>query len=70
MKIETKYDIGQEVWFRSLEYNKRATIYGIAAIIFSDNDLSIRYDLSRHGNFYEKSEHELFPTKEELLKSL
>ena len=70
MKIETKYNIGQEVWFKYLGYNKCATIFAINIIVFDDNDADIGYKLSKHGSFYECAEYELFPTKEELLKSL
>lgn len=70
VKIETKYDIGQEVWFKSFGYNKCATIYAINIIVFDNNDTEIRYKLSKHGSFYDRAEFELFPTKEELLKRL
>ena len=62
MKIETKYDIGQEVWVMSMNRPYCAKITGI------------RIDI--HGLFYNieyilsKREEDIFPTKEELLKSL
>lgn len=69
MTIETKYNIGDEVWFL---YNREPVNKDIRAIktgtsrrlqyikyVFRENELS-----------FEKDESELFPTKEELLKSL
>lgn len=66
MTIETKYNIGQEVWFTT--FNKRpasAKINGIK-ITGSKNHL-IEYQFLDYGARFENS---LFPTKEELLKSL
>lgn len=68
MKIETKYDIGQEVWF--FYYGKifkdiithRMTI----AVGNQRDDVAIY----RTRNFNNLTEYELFPTKEELIKSL
>lgn len=70
MKIETKYDIGQEVWV--IDHNKPTKgivgridtthIVGLSQIIyylnFGQNEPVIR------------KERFLFPTKEELIKSL
>lgn len=62
MKIETKYDIGQEVWVMTMGKPYCAKI---TAIHIDKNGLlyNIKYLLA-------KKEEELFPTKEELLKSL
>lgn len=75
MKIETKYDIGQEVWFM---WNNKATqreIVGVAVQI-EDGLQAEEYDVEHlegeDGVLYGltlKLE-DLFPTKEELLKSL
>lgn len=66
MKIETKYDIGQEVW--TLVANR----------LYKGKVLSFKVDVSLAGvNVHYiigkgvlLSEEKLFPTKEELLKSL
>ena len=67
MKIETKHDIGQEVWYNG--YSE----------IFKDKICQIKVKIDYLGVthiYYElwgdvtKEEHQLFPTKEELLKSL
>lgn len=62
MKIETKFDIGQEVWVMTMN---RPYCTKIIAIHIDENGLSynLKYLLA-------KKEEELFPTKEELLKSL
>lgn len=64
MTIETKYNIGDEVWF--IDGHNRPRRDRVTSIRIM-HDLSIMYyfevSLSR-------DEEELFPTKEELLKSL
>ena len=64
MTIETKYNIGDEVWLMS--YNNHPNRGRIVAIIIK-SDLSILYHFLFFGSREEK---ELFRTKEELLKSL
>ena len=54
MTIETKYNIGDKVWFQTLGTNHNANIIHI----------------NNKGYSYERHEDELFPTKEELLNSL
>lgn len=75
MTIETKYDIGQEVWFM---WNNKATHRKIVGIsIIKDNEQqSEEYDIAGLEDddmtlcdVTFKSE-DTFPTKEELLKSL
>ena len=64
MTIETKYNIGDEVWFMSHRgYPRRDRVASIRIM----PDLSILYYLE--ANLF-REEDELFPTKEELLKSL
>lgn len=70
MEIRTKYNIGDEVWFQTLGINYKAKVMEIRMRIFSDNDIIINYSLERSGYYYERNEDDLFPTKEELLKSL
>ena len=70
MTIDTKYNIGDEVWFQTLGINYNATVRKIVIHIFIDGDVIINYKLDRAGYVYERDEDELFPTKEELLKSL
>lgn len=66
MTIETKYNIGDEVWFMFDEKPIRGTIKNIGS--------HISINVVINGNSYifrrEAKGFELFPTKEELLKSL
>ena len=73
MKIETKYDIGQEVWFMNRNKCESSTVKGMKIASVNGNYLgyvnhvSIDYSLEEVGIYPECA---LFPTKEELLKSL
>ena len=64
MKIETKYDIGQEVWIKT--YSGNIYCNRITEIHIKKGGV-IMYSFL---NFADREEHELFPTLEELLKSL
>lgn len=73
MTIETKYNIGNEVWFMHDNSVKSARIIKIEAVIEKDmNSAGIHKTTLYHLFDYHKSyrESQLFPTKEELLKSL
>lgn len=70
MKIDTKYNIGDEVWFKTLGINYKANVTKIVIHVFIDGNVIINYDIARSGYEYERNEDELFLTKEELLKSL
>ncbi len=72
MTIETKYNIGDEVW---TEFYMKPTKMVVAALLFvKDADVEkIMYSVVKpdnHREFYDAAESKLFPTKEELLKSL
>lgn len=69
MTIETKYNIGDEVWFRTLKFNKKAKVIGVT-INLREDGVIIEYGLERKGYYYQRRESDLFPTKEELIKSL
>ena len=71
MTIETKYNIGDEVWITNIFMNPiEVKIYGIVAEI-KDNKVLIDYHvgLSKDSSSLIKEEL-VFLTKEELLKSL
>ena len=70
MTRETKYNIGQEVWFQTLGINYKVKVIHITIDAFPDGEHIIHYNLHNQGYSYERNEDELFPTKEELLKSL
>ena len=67
MTIETKYDIGQEVWYNGYEEIFQDEICQIKVNIDCLGEIHIGYEL--WGDVI-KEEYQLFPTKEELLKSL
>ena len=78
MKIETKYDIGQEVWVMKDNRPKKLKVNGISvegldgmynSCIHSGIE-SVKYDLGERIRPMIYSEIYLYPTKEELLKSL
>lgn len=72
MTIKTKYDIGQEVWVRTSEFSLFSTIKAIKAIhnILYEEVVGI-YDYQYYVDCLGWiEEQEIFPTKEELLKSL
>jgi hypothetical protein len=73
MTIQTKYNIGDTVWYISNPYNKATTsvIYGIEVFRYKTqtHNTRIMYLLdSASGVQYEESR--LFPSKEELINSL
>ena len=76
MKIETKYSIGQEVWF--MENNKPRTMKVWDIVIEIKTKFDGQYEYGSYvriyyhdfGNHVKIVESELFPTKEELLKNL
>ena len=70
MTIETKYNIGDEVWFILGATAKKGEVLEITFTKIEDILTGYYYNVSvgtSHASFYEK---QLFPTKEELLKSL
>ena len=64
MTIETKYNIGDEVWVKT--YSGNVYCNRITGIHIKQDGLIV-YSLL---NFADRTEDELFPTKEELLNSL
>ena len=71
MTIETKYNIGDEVWCYIASECLLLRVVGIC-ILWDKSSKSIRYILSEDGVdlTITLGESVLFPTKEELLKSL
>lgn len=67
MTIETKYNIGDEVWYRGCEEIFQDTICEIKVNIDCFGEAHIHYIL---WNDVLREENDLYPTKEELLKSL
>lgn len=69
MKIETKYDIGQEVWTLNIfDEPCKGEILSISTFnMYKKRHDYVSYYIQNIGSRIEK---ELSPTKEELLKSL
>lgn len=71
MTIETKYDIGQEVWIISKGKAVKDVVDMIHIHIGCDKNISYSFNSRRLlGLFETMEESSIFPTKEELLKSL
>lgn len=76
MTIKTKYNIGDELWF--MANNKPTTIKVWNIIVEIKTKCDGQYTYGTHHKIYYQDyygyhkilEQELFPTKEELLKSL
>lgn len=64
MKIETKYNIGDEVWFKT-SYLHIVSAKIISIGVHGENDYIYCFK-----DYSSRIESLLFPTKEELLKSL
>ena len=75
MTIETKYNIGDEVWVKWKGEIYRTKIDAITVETFCRMDdeaikTNIRYDMIVPDAYLSYREYAVFPTKEELIKSL
>lgn len=71
MTIETKYDIGQEVWIISKGKAVKDVVDMIHIHIGCNKNIRYSFNSRRAlGLFETMEESSIFPTKEELLKSL
>lgn len=71
MTIETKFNIGDEVWFMKENKPTKKVVDFIEIITASATSKSfIQYGLKMEGVVERVTEKNLFSTKEELLKSL
>ena len=71
MTIETKYNIGDEVWFMFVNKPIKGTVAKIDVDIAKTGDRYIEhYKVEVSDVWYCKIGQLLFPTKEELIKSL
>lgn len=69
MKIETKYNVGDEVWATNFGHQLRGLVSEINIYVSSDG-VMLLYMVCFGGRLIAVTESSLFPTKEELLKSL
>lgn len=73
MTIETKYNIGNEVYYRDINTIAKGKILNIKIDCNYGHHNTVIYSVSNQDNRFtaiQILEWELFPTKEELLKSL
>lgn len=71
MTIETKYNIGDEVWVKTRTTGvQKWKIREITIEILKNGKYRELYRIKRDGLYYIAFLSELFPTKEELLKTL
>jgi hypothetical protein len=71
MKIETKYNIGDKVWVYVLDEPYEVVIQGIEYTNYKTSKHILYYVTDYEYDFCNKlCEDSLYPTKEELLKSL
>ena len=70
MKIETKYDIGQEVWAYWIGQPQKCIIVSITSRVYKIGKVLDYTVENPNGTQFDRLESDLYPTKEELLKSL
>ena len=70
MTIETKYDIGDEVWAHLDEQGMKGEVVNIGIYIKPNSSVESWYNVMFDGDDVCLPSTYLFPTKEELLKSL
>lgn len=70
MTIETKYNIGEEVWWKIKKHNGNAIVESISITIGGNMPSRLIGVKLADGVKLTFHEHELYATKEELLKSL
>lgn len=68
MKIETKYNIGDEVWINILGCNEKAKVVTIVCYVCIDGSVLINYQLTAHGVSRFRNESAIFNTKDEIIK--
>jgi hypothetical protein len=67
MKIDTKYNIGDEVWYKGFKEIFHDRISNIRIDVDCLREIQIYYELWGNATKYEC---QLFPSQEELLKSM
>ena len=70
MKFETKFNIGDNVWFDYLGKCYEGRIYAISPVVYSSNMVHIIYNIMFKMCPIERDENHVFRTKQELLDSL
>lgn len=70
MKIETKYDIGDKVWFDVNFKPNFGEIQRIEIVVFEDKGYMPRYLIKHDGSITREFENNVYRTKEGLLNGL
>jgi hypothetical protein len=70
MTIETKYNIGDEVWLMAWGIPRRGRVWKITTMSYDSGETEEFYILFGDDGVFSSNRDEIFPTKEELLKSL
>lgn len=71
MTIETKFNVGDEVWFMHANKPIKGCVLRMDIAVARKGDgYSEDYEVEVDGFFHYQNYQSLFPTKEELLKSL
>lgn len=71
MEIKTKYNIGDEVWISHKSRIHNGIVDFISIDVTKENTMTVYYHIDEaNGISCTFEEQQLFPTKEELLKSL
>lgn len=73
MNIETKFDIGQDVWYIHGGKARHSKVSYLEILYRNNRDMLIKYTLEKFeklGVIPKMSEDRLFSTKEELIASL
>ena len=72
MTIETKYNIGDEVWVKAYAKATKCKVTGINFCKWGEMYENLLYTIldTKNCEYYDIEEKCLYPTKEELLKSL
>ena len=68
MTIETKYNIGDEVWIHTLGCNKKAKVVTIDCYVCIDGSVLVNYQLTANGVIWFRNESVIFNTKDEIIK--
>lgn len=70
MTIETKYNIGQEVWWKTKNYNGKAIVESMSITIGGNMPSRLIGVKLADGLKLTFHEHELYATEEEMIKGL
>lgn len=59
MVVETKYNIGDKVWIKTLEHVCKGNVWGVVIHVFPDGSRKVIYRIESNGYYYERLEDEI-----------